>query len=108
MDADTVSKRPPTTTTRDQWNHFVPETIAPITGGVVASNAVFSQLTQADPQHGKASSAFAKRYRAAPEFWSDFRAHVFRRHHHDRPARSLDSLWRIVCPSAPRVFVALG
>lgn len=78
FDTHAVSNPQPTLTTHDKWNNFVHETIAPITPGAGAFNAVFSQLTQTDPQYGKGSLAFAKRYGASmadivtENFFGDF------------------------------------
>jgi len=54
IDTEAVSNPQPTLTMRDKWNNFVHETIAPITPGGGAFNAVFSQLTQTDPSTARA------------------------------------------------------
>ena len=69
---------PPINTTEKRWTNFVHETAGPLTAGGGAFNAVFSQITQSDPQYGKGGSAFAKRLGAsyadiaAQNFFGDF------------------------------------
>ncbi len=69
---------PAINTNQKRWTNFVHETAGPLTAGGGAFNAVFSQLTDTDPQYGKGGSAFAKRLGAsyadiaAQNFFGDF------------------------------------
>jgi len=86
-------------TTAQKWHNFVHETVAPITPGAGAFNAIFSQLTQTDPQYGKGSAAFAERYGASvadivsQNFFGDFLVaaafHEDPRYHRKGPGHSL-------------------
>lgn len=86
-------------TTRQKWQNFVRETVAPMTFGASAFNATFSQLTQGNPQYGRGGVAWAKRYGASvadiatENFFGDFVvASAFRldpRYHRMGPGRSL-------------------
>jgi len=65
-------------TTRGKWNNFLAETASPLTFGGGTFNAVFSQVTQTDPQYGRGGAAFAKRFGASvadiasQNFFGDF------------------------------------
>lgn len=89
----------PINTTQKRWTNFVHETAGPITVAGGAFNAVFSQLTDTDPQYGKGGSAFSKRLGAsyadiaAQNFFGDFLvASAFRedpRYYRKGPGHSL-------------------
>jgi hypothetical protein len=65
-------------TAHERWNYLVHETVSPLTLGGGTFNAVFSQLTNTDPQYGTDRAAFAKRFGASiadiasQNFFGDF------------------------------------
>jgi hypothetical protein len=65
-------------TPRAKWNHFIQESVSPLTLTGASFNAAFSQVTQTDPRYGVNSAAFAKRLGASAadiatqNFFGDF------------------------------------
>lgn len=76
--AEGPEPQPELRTTRDNWNNFLRETASPLTFGGGSFNALFSQVTQTDPQYGRGGEAFAKRFGASvadivtQNFFGDF------------------------------------
>jgi hypothetical protein len=74
--SDTQSS--PMRTTREKWNHFVHETVSPLTFGGGTFNAAFSQVTNTDPKYGVNRVAFGERLGASiadiasQNFFGDF------------------------------------
>lgn len=68
----------PIDTTRAKWDNFVRETSGPLTLGGSVFNALFSQVTNTDPQYGVNRIALAKRFGASladiasQNFFGDF------------------------------------
>ena len=68
----------PLRTTREKWNHFVHETVSPLTFGGSTFNAAFSQVANTDPKYGVNRVAFGERLGASiadiasQNFFGDF------------------------------------
>lgn len=68
----------PLNSTKEKWDNFLRETASPLTVGGGAFNALFSQVTNTDPQYGVNGMALAERYGASladiasQNFFGDF------------------------------------